>query len=130
MSEPTPPPPGPSWLEALSNPFPAPVVLRTSLTVNGAEYGYQQCMPRRDWEAISRDPAARAGYEQQLRAMLGQAIVERLNPPVTVEVPPPPVEGADLVAARMALEHAPGAAPDAPGEEGAALESGDVQQAT
>ncbi|CAM5237677.1 hypothetical protein [Streptomyces griseomycini] len=37
--------------------------------------------------------------------------------------------GADLVAARMALKHAPGAVPDAPAGKSATLEPGDVQQA-
>ena len=89
MSNATEPAPGLSWLEALSSPLPLPVTLRTSVTVDGVEYGYQQLVPRHDWDVIARDPALRAGYERQLRANLGQALMERLNPPITVEMPTP-----------------------------------------
>lgn len=89
MSSPTEPDPGLSWLEALARPLPLPVILRTSVTVDGVEHHYQQLVPRHDWDVIARDPALRAGYERQLRASFGQALMERLDPPVTVDMPPP-----------------------------------------
>lgn len=85
MSEPTPPHAAPYD----SFPFPERVTLRTSITVNGTEYGYQQLVPRHDWEAIRRDPALRAEYEHLVRRRLGEIIAERLAPPVTVHGPSP-----------------------------------------
>ncbi|MET9776217.1 hypothetical protein ABZ023_18485 [Streptomyces sp. NPDC006367] len=92
-----------------ANPFAESVTLRVSLTVNGTEHGYQQLVPRFDWNVISRDPALRAEYERQLRRKLGEVIAERLAPPVTVLAPLPGGEAgsADLEHADASMRNQP-----------------------
>jgi hypothetical protein len=65
----------------------APVTLRAEVDINGTTYAYQSTCPARDWEAIERDPKLRSTYENMLRARLGAAVMERLQPPVTVHMP-------------------------------------------
>jgi hypothetical protein len=65
----------------------APVTLRSEIDINGQTYAYQASMPRRDWEAMERDPKLRTTYENILRSHLGAAVMERLQPPVTVHMP-------------------------------------------
>ncbi|MFD9395013.1 hypothetical protein ACFWBB_31075 [Streptomyces sp. NPDC060000] len=88
MSEHTPPCTAPTAIEA-EDPFPAPVVLSVTATVNGEEVGYRQMVPRNHWNAMVADPPMREGYERALRAHLGQVIVEYLAPPVRVHMPTP-----------------------------------------
>jgi len=65
----------------------APVTLRAEIDINGQTYAYQQAIPRRDWDVIARDPKLRPTVENMLRARLGAAVMERLQPPVTVQLP-------------------------------------------
>ncbi|GAA5070640.1 hypothetical protein [Streptomyces similanensis] len=81
------PSPATSWAQML-DPQDPPVVLATTLTVDGMEFAYGVSVDPRAWERISRDPAIRAGYEHSLRLKLAESIVERLAPPVTVQMPP------------------------------------------
>ncbi|WP_439947211.1 hypothetical protein [Streptomyces sp. BBFR109] len=65
----------------------APVTLRAEVDINGTTYAYQQAMPRRDWQAIEQDAKLRTAYENTLRAHLGAAVMERLQPAVIVHMP-------------------------------------------
>ncbi|GGS81827.1 hypothetical protein [Streptomyces griseoviridis] len=65
----------------------APVALRVEVEINGQTYGQQWAVPRREWEAIQQDEKLRATYENMLRAHLGAAVMEQLQPPVTVHMP-------------------------------------------
>ncbi|MDI3101963.1 hypothetical protein QJ054_33555 [Streptomyces sp. AN-3] len=97
MSEPTAPrpvpPPAVSWAQMLAPDAP-PVVASTTITVDGVQITYEQHLDRHAWDRISSDPQALAAYETTLRRRLADAIVQRLDPPVTVHVPPPVGDGA------------------------------------
>ncbi|MFJ4649492.1 hypothetical protein ACIP6Q_39160 [Streptomyces bobili] len=65
----------------------APVTLRAEVEINGQTYAYQQSMPRPEWEAIERDPQLHTTVKNMLLARLGAAVMDRLQPPVTVHMP-------------------------------------------
>ncbi|MFE6639542.1 hypothetical protein ACFVFT_38490 [Streptomyces tendae] len=71
------------------DPSTPPVVASTTITVDDVEITYQQHLDRYAWDRISSDPQALAAYETTLRRRLADAIVQRLDPPVTVHVPSP-----------------------------------------
>lgn len=65
----------------------APVILRAEVEINGHTYGYQQPMPRKEWEAIEQDPKLHDTVKNMLLARLGLVVMESLQPPVTVHMP-------------------------------------------
>ncbi|MCX4976496.1 hypothetical protein [Streptomyces sp. NBC_00620] len=77
---------------AAFNAFGPSVILAATVTVNGETVTVQQDVDRAVWQRISSDPRLRADYERSLRQGLAAAVVERLNPSVTVHVPVPPGE--------------------------------------
>lgn len=64
-----------------ANPFNI-VSLRVEITIDGVPYAYQEPMPRRDWEAIERDPLLMLTVENMMRAKLGALVIGQLQPPV------------------------------------------------
>lgn len=64
-----------------ANPFNI-VSLRAEITIDGVPYTYQESMPRRDWEAIERDPLLMLTVENMMRAKLGAFVMGQLQPPV------------------------------------------------
>ncbi|MET7573342.1 hypothetical protein ABZT04_33330 [Streptomyces sp. NPDC005492] len=69
------------------NPFGPRVILTATVTVNGETVTAQDEVDRAAWECISKDPPYRAAYERMLRQRLAAALVDHLNPTVTVDVP-------------------------------------------
>lgn len=75
-----------------ANPFSRFVTLTATVTVDGHTLTGQQQIDVAAWEYISADARLRADYEQALRHQLATALVERLSPAVTVQVPVTPAE--------------------------------------
>ncbi|WP_328491243.1 hypothetical protein [Streptomyces zaomyceticus] len=66
------------------------VTLTMSATVNGLDVTVATQVRSDHWDQICAHSDARAESERHLRQLLGDAIVERLAPPVTLCVDPEP----------------------------------------
>ncbi|MFJ4084955.1 hypothetical protein ACIP2Z_39180 [Streptomyces iakyrus] len=79
-------PSGPVYGAAF-NPFGPFVILTAAVTVDGEEVTVQQQIDLAAWRHIDRDPQMRATYERTLRGHLAAALVDRLEPTITVHEP-------------------------------------------
>lgn len=80
-------------------PFSAFALLSVTVVVNGEVVTCLETMPAPDWEYVSSIPELRAAYERMIRGRLADAVVERLNPPLTVDLPQPSTGRASGVSA-------------------------------
>jgi hypothetical protein len=80
------PPSGPVY-GATFNPFGPFVILTATVAVDGEEVTVQQQIDHTAWRYIDRDPQLRADYERTLRNHLAAALVDRLEPTITVHEP-------------------------------------------
>ncbi|MFE1206404.1 hypothetical protein ACFW5V_32475 [Streptomyces sp. NPDC058762] len=69
------------------NPFGAFVVLTATVVVNGDEVTIQQQVDHAAWRHIDADPQVRASYERALHQRLADALLDRLEPTITVHEP-------------------------------------------
>lgn len=76
------------------------VILTATVTVDGEPVTAQQQVDRAVWQRIAADPPLRADYERRLRYDLAVALVDRLEPAVTVHDPTPPGEAVSNALAR------------------------------
>ncbi|MFE6522279.1 hypothetical protein [Streptomyces sp. NPDC057794] len=82
------------------NPFGPFVVLTATVALNGEEVTVQQQIDRAAWRHIDRDPQLRADFERTLRHHLAAALVDRLEPTITVHEPVHPDEAVSAALAR------------------------------
>ncbi|MFB8120574.1 hypothetical protein ACFQ6U_14040 [Streptomyces sp. NPDC056465] len=96
--------------DAGSDPHDRAVILTATVTVDGQTFTAQDQVDRVAWEHIAADPPLRTHIEQRLRHRLAEALVERLDPPVTVHVPVSCAEAlsAALARADAGMSGAPG----------------------
>ncbi|MEU6462217.1 hypothetical protein [Streptomyces sp. NPDC046976] len=75
----------------------APFVILSATATTGPEtVTVQEQVDRAAWRYIDRDPGLRAGYERRLRQKLGEALVDRIDPAITVHEPPVPPGRSDV----------------------------------
>jgi hypothetical protein len=79
-------PSGPVYGAAF-NPFGPFVILTATVALDGEEVTAQQQIDLAAWRHIDRDPQLRANYERTLRNHLAAALVDRLQPTITVHEP-------------------------------------------
>ena len=79
-------PSGPVYGAAF-NPFGPFVILTATVVVNGEEVTIQQQVDHAAWRHIDADPQVRASYERTLHQRLADALVDRLEPTITVHEP-------------------------------------------
>ncbi|MGW4087039.1 hypothetical protein ACWEGS_28805 [Streptomyces sp. NPDC004822] len=72
---------------AAFNPFGPFVILTATVTVDGGEVTVQRQIDLAAWRHIDRDPQLRAVYERTVRNDLAAALVDRLEPTITVHEP-------------------------------------------
>ena len=77
--------------------------------MNGEPVTVHQQIDRAAWRHIDRDPHVRAGYERSLRHNLAAALVNRLEPTITVHDPtlPGAAVSAALARADAAMRNEP-----------------------
>lgn len=80
-------PSGPVYDFPFVNPFGSFVVLTATATVDAEEVTVQQQVDLAAWRHIEREPQLRADYERRLRFELAAALVDRLEPTITVHEP-------------------------------------------
>lgn len=64
------------------------LTLRCTLTIDGHTYTAEKPIEPATWEAMREDPPFLDAVKSQLRRQVVEAIVQELDPPVTVHVPP------------------------------------------
>jgi hypothetical protein len=79
-------PSGPVYGAAF-NPFGPSVILTATVALDDEEVTVQQQIDLAAWRHIDRDPQTRAAYERTLRLELAVALVDRLEPTITVHEP-------------------------------------------
>ena len=79
-------PSGPVYGAAF-NPFGPSVILTAAVAVDGEEVTVQRQIDLAAWRHIDRDPQMRATYERTIRYDLAAALVDRLEPTITVHEP-------------------------------------------